>query len=378
MISNNNCKVCILSILHSASDNRVFHKEAKTIVRAGYDVVLIICHDRNETVDGVKIIALCPAKNRFVRMTFMAAKAFVLALKQKTNIYHFHDPELMGVAVLLKLFTGAKIIYDVHEDTPKSILSKDWINRHLRIVVAFIFDIIEKNISRYFDCIFAATASIAENFKKCNVVLLSNYPDVSRFPEKRERQKNDCYTLFYCGGLSKIRGIKEIVLALGFIKQGYNIRLRLAGKFDDPKFEKEVNVLKEWSRVEYLGYLSKADVIKNYYLVDCGLICIWPEPGHLKAIGDKLFEYMLAGLPVIASDFQLWKEIVEENGCGICVDPLDPQDIAQAVEFLIENPLKAKLMGDNGRKAVLEKYSWDKESEKLLRVYAKLCKIDEL
>jgi len=82
---------------------------------------------------------------------------------------------------------------------------------------------------------------------------------------------------------------------------------------------------------------------------------------------------MGVGLPVIVSDFPELKKIVEGNRCGICVNPLEPKEIAKAVEYLIEHPEEAKEMGENGRKAVLEKYNWENESKKLLKVYETLC-----
>lgn len=80
---------------------------------------------------------------------------------------------------------------------------------------------------------------------------------------------------------------------------------------------------------------------------------------------------MSAGIPVIASDFPLWKEIVEGSGCGLLVNPLDPEAIAEAIKWLLENPEKAETMGKRGRKAIEECYNWDKESVKLISFYRK-------
>ena len=85
-----------------------------------------------------------------------------------------------------------------------------------------------------------------------------------------------------------------------------------------------------------------------------------------------MFEYMATGLPVIVSNFPLWKEIVEDNKCGITVNPLDPQEIARAVEYLCSNPELMEKMGRNGRKTVMGKYNWGNESKILLSVYSSL------
>jgi len=103
-----------------------------------------------------------------------------------------------------------------------------------------------------------------------------------------------------------------------------------------------------------------------------GIVTFHPEPNHLFSSPVKMFEYMSAGIPVIVSNFPLWKEIVEGNNCGICVDPLNPEEIANAIKYIFENPAEAKKMGENGKTAVLEKYNWEKESEKLIEVYTRL------
>jgi glycosyltransferase involved in cell wall biosynthesis len=81
---------------------------------------------------------------------------------------------------------------------------------------------------------------------------------------------------------------------------------------------------------------------------------------------------MSSGIPVIASRFPLWREVVEGNACGLCVDPHSPQEIAEAIDYLARNPAQARRMGENGRQAVLGKYNWKVEESKLMRFYDSL------
>ncbi len=116
-------KVCILTSVHPPFDVRIFHKEAKSLVKAGYDVTLIAQHDKEEIVDGVKIINLQKPRNRIERMTKTVSELYQKALRVDADIYHFHDPELIPVGKALKK-RGKAIIYDVHEDYYESIKLK--------------------------------------------------------------------------------------------------------------------------------------------------------------------------------------------------------------------------------------------------------------
>ena len=104
-----------------------------------------------------------------------------------------------------------------------------------------------------------------------------------------------------------------------------------------------------------------------------GLVTFYPLPNHVDAQPNKMFEYMSSGLPVIASNFPLWKKIIEGNKCGLCVDPLDPAAIAKAIDYIVSHPDEARAMGENGKRAVYEKYNWGVESEKLISLYRSLC-----
>lgn len=361
-------KICILSSVHQAFDVRIFHKEAKSLVLAGYDVTLIIQHSKNEIIDGVKIIALSKPKNRFLRIFGTTWKVFRLALKQKSNVYHFHDPELIPIGILLKIFTTGKVIYDVHEELYKDIICKKWISTFLRKPLAWFLKNMEKIFSKKFDYIFAAYESIARGFAKQNNIVINNYPLVTIFSQiqKESKKQNNNYILIYVGGMSPLKGINEMVMAMDLIEYS-NVKLRLIGKFDDKIFEKYIKNLKGFSKVEYLGFKSQEETWRYLINANVGIACF--HPVHKECLPNKLFEYMAAGLPVIVSNFSLWKKIIEENKCGITVDPLNPKKIAKAFEFSTKHPIEAKKMGENGRKATLKKYNWEKEAKKMIKIY---------
>lgn len=368
-------KVCILTTVHPPFDPRVFYKQARTLVQAGYDVTLIAQHDREEVVDGVRIIPLPKPRNRFQRIFGLTWQAFRRAIRERADVYHFHDPELLPIGVLLKIFTRAKVIYDVHEDVPQQIITKYWIPAPLRRPLAIVFNVGEKLLARMLDAVVVATEGIAEKFQRLNPVVVHNYPNLGMLPtpssvpcERKEK------VLVYVGGISKIRGAFEMVRALEYLDRFDNLRLDLIGKFEPSELAQELQRLPGYQRVRFFGWLQPPEVYEHLKKVDIGLACLHPEPRFTIAWPVKLFEYMAAGLPVVASNFPLWREIVEGNRCGICVDPLDPKEIAQAIEYLLTHPEEARRMGENGRRAVLEKYNWEREAEKLLKLYAEIVK----
>lgn len=366
-------RIVHLTTVHPPFDIRIFHKEAKTLVKAGYDVTLIVQHDRDEVVDGVRIMALARPRNRFTRIFGLAWRAFQLALRQQADIYHFHDPELLPVGVLFKLFTKGKVIYDVHEDVPAQILTKDWIPAILRQPSAWLFGRWEKLAARFFDTVVVATEGIAEKFPKHNPIVIHNYPNLEMLPNvTRDPAIQNEMVLIYVGGISRLRGAVEMVDALACLSYIDNLLLDLIGRFEPASLEAELQKMQGYERVRFLGWLQPEEVYKYLARATVGLVCLRPEPRYSISLPVKLFEYMAAGLPVIASNFPLWKEIVEGNECGITVDPLNPKEIAQAIEYLLNHPEERLRMGENGRQAVLEKYNWETEGKKLLALYKEL------
>jgi len=248
-------KVCILTTVHSPFDIRIFHKEAKTLAKADYDITLIAQHNKNETVDGVKIIALSKPKNRFRRIFGLTWQTLFLALRQRADVYHFHDSEFIIVGIVLRLL-GKKVIYDVHEDVPKQILNKDWVgNMYVRKFAAFIMNIVEQIGALLFNRIVVATPDIARKFPKNKTIILRNFPILqlidNTIPTNCKKNKP---VIIYAGGLTKIRGIKEIVQAMEYI--GDRAELWLLGKWESKKFKKECENLAGWKYTEYIGYKS--------------------------------------------------------------------------------------------------------------------------
>jgi len=364
-----NARVCILTSVHSVFDVRIFHKQAKSLVQAGHSVTLIAPHCKNEIVECIQIRSLKLKKNRFLRIFITVWLLLRLAIKEKADVYHFHDPELIPIGLFLKL-NGKIVIYDVHEDVPRQILSKPWIPKPFRKITSWIIEKIENFVAKKFDAVITATPFIRDRFLKlsCNAVDINNFPILKEFPTKKIPWESKSSKAFYLGGISEIRGIHQMVEAIGLT----GFRLAIAGEFESKSLHESLKKIQGWEQVDELGFLNRKETADVMASSNTGIAVFQPAPNHINSQPNKIFEYMAAGLPIIASNFPLWRSIIEDNNCGLCVDPMNSQAIANAIIYLVDHPEESQIMGENGRRLVEEKYNWNSESKKLLELYEKL------
>lgn len=360
-----------LTSAHSRYDIRIFLKQCKSLAADGYEVSLVVADGGGDEVrDGVAILDVGKSNGRLGRMIGASRRVLMRALAVDADIYHLHDPELLPAGLVLRM-RGKRVIFDAHEDLPKQILSKPYLKPIVRRPISIAVSVFERFACRCFSAVIGATPSIRDKFEGMGIpaVDVYNFPLPGELEAEvpwGEKKREVCYV----GGVAAIRGISQIVEAVGLARS--EVRLNLAGKFSEANVKAEVEKMPGWARVNELGFLSRPEVRSVLGRSMAGLVTFLPEPNHIEAQPNKMFEYMSAGLPVIASNFPLWREVVEGNDCGVCVDPLAPQEIANAIDHLVENPETARRMGENGRRAVQERYNWNIEKQKLLALYATL------
>ncbi len=362
-------KICHLTSVHQRYDPRIFLKECKSLAANGFNVQLIVADgEKNELKDGIQIIDIGKFKNRKQRFLNSSKKILQYAIELDAEIYHFHDPELIPAGLKLKKI-GKKVIYDVHEDIPRQILGKHYLNNIIKPLVSKFFERYENFSAKKFDYILTATPFIKKRFLKINPKTenINNYPIINElYKEKKSKKEN---YVCYLGGITKERGIFEMVKAISYINNGKFI---LAGKYFDNNLQSQLKQLKGWDNVIEKGFVNREEASDILFKSKAGLVTLHPTKSYIEALAVKMFEYMSAAIPVIASDFPLWEKIIHGNNCGICVNPLDPEEIANAIKYIFNNPVEAKQMGENGRKAVEEKYNWENEEKILLYIYAQL------
>jgi glycosyltransferase involved in cell wall biosynthesis len=364
-------KICHLSSVHNNDDIRIFHKECVSLAKnENYDVSLITANNSEETVKGVRKIAVkFTVNNKLLRIYKTSKLVYQRAVELDADVYHFHDPELLPYGLKLRK-KGKVVIYDAHEDVPRQIMGKPWIPFILRKPLAFIFELFENYIVKKLSFVIVSTPTIENRFRKIipHCTAICNYPILKEnmeLPPWSSRKNEVCYV----GGITKMRGIFELIDSLQYTK---NVKLNLAGAFSPVELETELVTSTYWKNVNYFGVLTREGIIKLLNQSKVGIVTLHPQKNYLDSLPIKMFEYMYSGIPVIASDFPLWKEIVEENKCGICVNPTDPISISNGVRDLIENNDLAEQMGINGRKVVIEKYNWEIEELKLFEIYQSL------
>ena len=364
-------RVVHVTTVHPRDDIRIFRKECVSLAQAGYDVVQVVGDGLGEAVvDGVRIVdfGARPA-GRLARMRRQPRAALAVVRALQPQLVHLHDPELLPLGVALAR-EGVSVIYDAHEDVPRQILTKQWIPQALRGVVSRVFEWYENRQVAKLAAVSAATPHIAERFARVAPmsVNVSNFPFLSELappvqPVLRER------AVCYVGGLMRTRGLLQMVQALTLAP---GVRLLLCGSFEDASFEAELRAEPGWAQVDYLGQVGRDAVRQVLARSSAGLVTLLPMPSYLDALPIKMFEYMSAELPVIASDFPLWQEIVLRTLCGACVDPTDPRAIAEAMLAFVDHPARVRGAGRAGRQAVLSTYNWPVAERELLALYRRL------
>ena len=385
MLKKKNVKkphVVFITSGHSPFSSRLFHKELRSLKKVYDRVTIIAPHDKpRETIENVCIIGIKKYTSRYNRWSSLAA-LYRKASEADPDFIHCHEPDSLFVAYLLKQkFPAIQIIYDCHEFHPVSFTEN--FPPLIRYFAKVLIEVFENFLTTKISAVITVNQRLAKRFEKYNksVIVLPNYPILdtpSKTGGKRELFSNDEIRLIYAGSLSEDRGLFRMLKMLTKLPLSVNVKLVLIGRFFpfavQKQFEEAIKMYGLGKRVEYKGYLPHEKVIMHLQNSDIGLFLVsgmdrykWGEP-------IKYFEYSLSGLPIVISDLPAKRALIENNENGILVSPYSALEAANAVKFLIENPMRAREMGERGRQAVLERYNWEFLEPRLFELYDTLTR----
>ncbi len=368
-------RVCHITSVHPPFDTRIYHRECRSLSQAGYDVTLIApSAPKASAGDGIRLVALPAIGGRRERpRLWWRIVREVRAMRPA--IAHLHDPELLLIAPFLR---PAKVIYDCHEPYAETTMLRDWLPRPVRRPLSRLVAVLEPVLARQVSAIVVTEESHATPFRGSDVpvVLVRNFPLLADF---YLAHSSDGRTVVHVGVNSEPRGCTAIVQAARWVAQEIrDAKFLIIGDFDPPSYEGEVRRMIVAHGLEghvfLKGRIPYAEVPQWLAQSDVGLVP-WQGPDRFptRVIPTKLFEYMSARLPVVASDLPTIRRFMDGLDCGFLVDPVSPEALPRAIAYLLAHPTEARRMGGNGRRAVEERYHWQVESSKLLALYRQLA-----
>ena len=365
----NKYRIIHLTTVHTRYDTRIFLKQCCSLAKKKeYEIILFVADGLGEEkINNVRIIDLGKPKNKIKRLFFAPFKAIRELKKLNPHIIHIHDPELIFSGIFFR-FLNIKVIYDVHEDYPKQVMSRYYLPFFLRKSLSIIITILDYLLLWKFSFIITATDSIKKSLinKSNKVMTINNYPIIEKMIINK-KQKN---SLVYVGLISEIRGIRELIQSLS--NSDKISALNLIGNFSNEKLYNDVKKYDGWKKVKYYGKLERSEVKKILSKSEVGIVTFHPEPNHVESQPNKLYEYMESGLPVIISNFKKWKNIINKYKCGVVVDPLNINDISKAYDKIFDNKNLLFKMSINSRKSIENNFSWKNEEMNLFKIYKKI------
>jgi glycosyltransferase involved in cell wall biosynthesis len=367
-------KICHITVGHSPLDDRIFYKECSSLAKIYNDVTIIAPNDiQLEPKNRVKFVTF-PKLGLFSNLK----TAYKKAVEVDADIYHIHEFELLPYALMLKFKYGKKIIHDAHETIYYYFTEFSRRSRFLTVPVGAIAQAIEWFCSIFVDQVITVTPWVAKGFKPFNknLDLIYNYPLLAHFNMDKNVEKTETPLILYPGQISTARNIDIMVKSMLFVKQKFpKAKLLLLGN-TTPWFKDDLDrVLNENNLHDVveikapIPYSEIPDLMKSATI---GLASMAPNESFKRSIQIKPFEFMCAGIPVVAARVPSTEIYVEKSNAGVLIDDPTPESIADGIMKLLSNPDLISEMGINGKRAVTENFNWSKEEIKLYNIYQKV------
>lgn len=366
--------VCHLSPVESRRDERAFTRQALPSTGYGLRAQIIGPYPGNEQSQGIEFVPLSKSRSRALRI-LLASRFLRAALRQKADIYHVHSPELIPVALMLKVIFGKRVVYDTREDFPAMMLTKTYLPVKLRKLTSRIVAAAESLAARFADGFLTAdSGTLRPHAKtgKSRKLVFYNFPNLQYFPEPGTVEKK--FDLVYRGGLSERAGTFVLLKAVRLLKdRGMPVRLLMFGYSDNKQAEQMLRDAVLSLGIEHQVTLQgvirhdvMAATLSQAHIAVCPLQRI---PKFLNNIPVKVFESWACGLPVIATDLPPIRPFFGSRPYGTLVKAGDTYALANAIASLLKSPQRVAEYGRQARRAVVKRYNNDQEIHKLLNFY---------
>jgi glycosyltransferase involved in cell wall biosynthesis len=370
-------RVAHVTVVHKPSDARIHHKQCRTLAAAGYEVHLLSGGVPVGIEDGIHLHPLSENGERppLRRQIPRQLRAALTALSLRADLYHLHDPHLIPLGLLLRL-NGARVVYDVHDDSPRHARQKLF-GRPIRgAIKAGTWMLLQAAARRWLDAFVCASSALAQRFPEQRTVVVGNFPLKAEFTAAPPKDRANPPVALYLGVARRDKGLDTIVEAIRLVPPELGARLRIAGEMRPAGRADAIRALPWADRIEVLPHRSRHTALEELRRASIGLAVLPPRMNNREGWrSNKLFEYMAAGLPVVVPDAPGWRQIVERYQCGLAARAEDPRAVAAAIAVLLRDPDSAREMGHRGRAAVMAELNWEREAPRLLGLYERLLRI---
>lgn len=361
-------KFCFLT---SASRNYQFlilKRQARTLIDNGFDVSICVSDNgRRETVDGIHYIPNGYCRGGFFKRFFVLPRLmYRAAISVDADVYQIEAPDLLNIGVKLKK-KGKKVLFNCMEGYPYNFYKKTKLPRFIAHWCVFFMAFSMKRALMKYDTVFAVSEDIINNMDRWGVkrtVLLGNFPEVNKdYNLSLETYLKRENRVIYYGHIPKSSCQENVIRAINEIP---NVNYLIAGKFWHNEYLTQLELLEGWKRVEFIDGFDRSQLptILSRCTISNTARDLSREQSSNGSMGIiKIFESMEAALPIIFVDVPVYRRLVEEYHCGVLVDVHNVDSIKDAIDYLVSHKEEAYIMGQNGRRAVIEKYSWDQVSK---------------
>jgi glycosyltransferase involved in cell wall biosynthesis len=361
-----NYKIFIGTSVHRWNDNRIFHKEAVSLAKK-FNVELHAPADFDKkNINGVNIIGL-PTWEKETDRKLIRKQLWLRLKNNNSDIFIFHDPELIWIGIKASIVLKIKVVYDIHENTIQSIIRKKWLNPIAKLIAIIGYSFLQQISKLFFDHYFLAENSY-RNFIKKNSTVIYNYP----LKVDYDHQSTKEFDLVYLGDITEDRGALIMVKILSILKRKLpKINLALIGKVPPILKDDLANAIVEYrlkNNIKLFGYMNYYEAMQIVCKSKVGLCLLKPIKNYIDSYPTKLFDYLQVGVPCICSNFPLYQKLIDKYDAGISVDPLDIEGVATAIYGLLDDPDKYNNLSKNGIIALNNDYNWSTQENKLFNL----------